>query len=175
MKEKNLHKNKSGFTVPKDYFDSFENKLSEKLSLNIEKEGLTNNSDTGFKVPEDYFDTFQDSIIQKANPKESKGKVVSLITRKNLLYFSGIAAMIAIVISLSINKESELNFDDIEIADIHTYFSEGNIELSSSEMFALLGEETDYVETFENELISDEVLLDYLSEEDLEGEIIFTE
>ena len=83
--------------------------------------------------------------------------------------------MIAIIISISINREKEFNFDNIEIADIQQYFDEGNIELSDSEIASLIDEDLSYSETFVEETLTEENLLDYLSEEDLDDEIIFVE
>ncbi|WP_103070487.1 hypothetical protein [Aquimarina sediminis] len=177
MKKDNLHKNNGGFKVPENYFESLESELSKKiLSDSKNTELLSNKIESGFKPPIDYFETFENELLQKIKEDESKekGVLISLITRKNILYLSGIAAMIAIILSISISKESELNFNDIEVADIHTYISEGNLELSNTEI-AMLLEDTNYIETYEDELIDDDALLDYLSEEDLEDEIIFVE
>ncbi len=174
MKKDNLHINKGGFKVPEGYFEDFEAKISKKLTSEMDGDQfLDTQIESGFKVPEEYFNTLSDELSQKLNPR--KGKVVSIFSKRTILYVSGIAAMIAILISVSINKHPELNFNDIEIADIHTYFSEGNIELSDTEIASLLGEDMDYSETFEEELINDETLLDYLSDEDIADEIIFVE
>ncbi len=176
MKKNNVHKNKGGFKVPEDYFKSFEDKLSKKLSSEIKNDTMLDNKiDSGFKVPMDYFTSFEENLLQKLNKKEATGKVVSLFTKRNLIYFSGIAAMAAIIISLSVNKDTELNFNDIKIADIHAYINEGNVELSDLEIASLLYEEMSYAETFGEELINDETLLEYLSDEDLDDEIIFVE
>ncbi len=176
MKKENLHKNNGGFKVPKDYFESFEDKLSKKIAMDTNKNKLSNNKvPSGFTVPENYFEDSKNNILQKISVDQPKDKVISLITKRNIIYFSGIAAMIAIIFSLSINTKSELNFNDLEIADIHVYFSEGNIELSSSEIASLLDDEIDYVDAFEEDLDDNEALLEYISQEDLDDEIIFTE
>ena len=175
MKKDSLHKNNGGFKLPEDYFESFESRLSKKLSSDTNEENsLPNKMESGFKIPEDYFSTLENNVLQKVIDGKPKGQLISFFTKKNVLYFSGIAAMIAILISISIPKDSELNFNDIEIADIHAYFNEENIELSNTEIATLLGD-VNYAEALEEELVDDEALLDYLSEEDLEDEIIFTE
>lgn len=174
MKKHKSHKNNDGFKVPEGYFESFENKLFEKIASDTDSQ-LNPKMNSGFKVPEDYFATLEDTILQKIDDDKPKGKLISLQTRRNILYFSGIAAMIAIIISISIPKESEVNFDSIEIADIHAYFNEEDVELSTTEIAALLDDDITYSETFEKELIDDETLLEYLSEEDLDDDIIFTE
>lgn len=174
MKKDKSHKNNDGFKVPEGYFESFESKLFEKIASDKDNQ-LSSKMDSGFKIPEDYFTTLEDNILQKIDDDKPKGKLISLRTRKNILYLSGIAAMIAIIISISIPKESGLNFNSIEVADIHAYFTEEDIELSTTEIASLLDDDITYSETFEKELIDDETLLEYLSEEDLDDEIIFTE
>ncbi len=176
MEKDNLHNNKSGFTIPDGYFESFDKNLSDKLFYaEEESELLKTKISSGFKTPDNYFNTLDASIVRKTITNKPKGKIFSLSNKQSLTYFSGIAAMIAILISVSINKKSELDFDDIEVADIYTYCIEGNIKLSSTDIISLLGNDISYVETFENELINDEILLDYLSEDYLEDEVIFTE
>ncbi|MEW7291535.1 hypothetical protein [Aquimarina sp. 2304DJ70-9] len=176
MKKNNLNKDNGGFKVPKGYFESFEDKLSKKLTHSTKEDSmLSTPKNSGFKVPEGYFSSFEDDVLQKIEDQKPKGKVVSLFTKRNLLYISGIAAMIAVILSISINKTSSVNFDDIEIADIHAYFNDGNIELSDEEIASLIGEDVSYAETFEEELLNDQDLIDYLSEENLADEIIFTE
>ncbi|WP_109300230.1 hypothetical protein [Aquimarina sp. AU474] len=177
MKKDKLHNDKGGFKVPEDYFTSFEEKLSQAISSeNSEESILDTLKSTGDKVPKGYFDAVEEEILQKTIGVQPKSKVIALFSKRNILFVSGIAAMIAIIISLSINTESKINFDDIDIADIQTYFDDGNIELSDQEMASLLGEEHNYTETFEDELVDDDDLLEYLSEEDnIEDEIIFVD
>ncbi len=176
MEKDNLNKDNGGFKVPEGYFEGFENKLSKKLTLSTqEKSILSTNKSAGFKVPEDYFNSFEDNVLKKIDGQQHKGRVVSLFTKRNLLYFSGVAAMIAIVLSISINKTPDVNFDDIEIADIYTYFNEGNIELSNEEIASLVEEDISYTEAFEDEFLNDQDLIEYLSEENFADEIIFTE
>ncbi|GAA4276130.1 hypothetical protein [Aquimarina mytili] len=176
MKKDNLHKNNGGFKVPDNYFERLENKLSEKiLSENNSDDVLKSRINSGLKVPEKYFDSIEDRVLQHIEPQKTNRKVISLFTRRNLVYVSGIAAMIAIIFSISINKEKSLNFNDIDIADIHAYFDEEGIDLTATEIASLFDENTTYEETFEEEFINDDDLLEYLSNENIEDDIIFLE
>jgi hypothetical protein len=176
VKKDKSHKGNDGFKVPENYFVNFESKLSQKINSDIKRDNhLSSKIDSGFKIPENYFTSLENALLQKINKNKPKGKLISLQIRKNVLYLSGIAAMIAIIISISVNKKSKLNFNTIEIADIHIYLNEEDIELSTNEIAALLDSDIIYSETFEKELIDDETLLEYLSEEDIDDEIIFTE
>ena len=175
MKKDNLHKNNGGFKVPEEYFENLQGRLSKKIPLKAEKKLLTKKIDPGFKIPEEYFIDFENKIFEKIEETKPKRKVISLIPWKNILYFSGIAAMIAIIISLYVNTEAEINFNEITVADIYTYFSEENIELSIAEIATLLQSDVNYPETTEEELINEDIILDYLSREDLDDEILFIE
>lgn len=176
MKKDNLHKNNGGFKVPKEYFENLENRISKRTSLKAEKKLLSKTkNNSGFKIPEEYFINFENKILQKVKEAKPKRKVISLLNRKNILYFSGIAAMITIIISLPIRKESELNFNDITVSDIYTYFNEENIKLSTIEIASLLEGGDNYTETLEDELINEDIILDYLSTEDLDDDILFIE
>ncbi len=175
MKRDNTHKPKTGFKTPKSYFDDFENKLLNNITASQkEKSILDSQLSSGFKTPNRYFTSLEDDLLNKINPsQQSKGKVISIFTKRNLLFASGIAAMITIIFSLSINTRKELDFEDINITDVQTYFEEGNFELNSTEIASLFDDDTYYLETFDEELIDNETIYDYLSEEDLTDEIIF--
>ncbi|MEW7277384.1 hypothetical protein ABW636_02165 [Aquimarina sp. 2201CG1-2-11] len=175
MKRDNTHKPKTGFKTPESYFDDFENKLLNNITASQkEKSILDSQLSSGFKTPNGYFTSLEDDLLNKINPsQQSKGKVISIFTKRNLLFASGIAAMITIIFSLSINTRKELDFEDINITDVQTYFEEGNFELNSTEIASLFDDDTYYLETFDEELIDNETIYDYLSEEDLTDEIIF--
>lgn len=177
MKNQNLHKNKGGFKMPQDYLESFNDKLFKEISINDQENSTQHQKKgTGFKVPENYFDKFDISTIKNQGTKETKPKVFKLLTKTNIAYITGIAAMIAIILSISINnKQSDLDFNDIQIADIYTYFNEENVKLSTTEIASLLGDEVNFTDSFSEEIPNENVLLEYLSEEDLGDAIIFEE
>ena len=63
MKKEKLHIIKSpGFKTPKDYFESFDDKLMQHLNNKEIIEGI---EVTGFKVPDAYFNTVEERIISK--------------------------------------------------------------------------------------------------------------
>lgn len=180
MEKNNLHKNKSGFKVPNQYFENFEKNLLNKLG-EIDKDQTISElpSQSGFKVPKGYFDSLEDIILSNLKTdaeKRQKGKLVSLFSKKVIVYTVSIAAMIAIILSISINKKSITpNINSLDVADIQSYIIEGNIEFSTEDIASLLDENQDFDDTFENKSISDEEVLEYLSQEELDNELIFTE
>ncbi len=190
MKKDKTHKNKAGFSIPKDYFESFENELSKKWSYDTaESENNSSqlqhlNVDAGFEIPKNYFDQLEDQILSKTSSdiskEKGKGKVIDLkVTKRSLVYFSGIAAMIAIIFSLFTDKKTTSNFNDIALTDLYEYLTEENIDLSDEDIFSLFATDISYSEAFDIVTTTDEELFEYLSEEEveytLENEILFTE
>ncbi|MHA7057613.1 hypothetical protein ACWGOQ_0010370 [Aquimarina sp. M1] len=167
-----------GLKEPDGYFDAFENRLMKKLNVedNQNSFNISDNINTGFAVPEKYFENVEEAILQKkVNPNQDT-KVISLFSQKNVIYLSGIAAMIAIIISISINnKNHSFSFDTIDIADIQEYFEEGNVDLTNAELASLLTEETSLLNTFGEQEISNEELEFYLYNEEIAEEIIYVE
>lgn len=176
MEKDNLHKKSSGFKVPEGYFENFESHLLTRLPFKTETKNIsTTKIGSGFKIPEEYFANLENKIYQKIKEVKPKRKMVFLITRKNIIYLSGVAAMIAIVISLSTITKSKLNFGDITITDAYTYFNDENIELDNIEIATLLENDVSYADMLEKEIINNDTILDYLSTEDLDEEIILIE
>ncbi len=157
MSKNNLHNiNKTGFKIPDNYFDSVEDQLMDKIN----SEQLDDNKITGFKTPDDYFDSVEDNVFKQLN-KDNKTKVVALFSRKNLMYLSGVAAAVLIMLSIFIKDKGETIFD-LDSEMVEAYFLEQDI--SSYELLALLTEEELYNINFEilNEVFKNETIEDYL-------------
>ncbi|MDY8137244.1 hypothetical protein [Aquimarina sp. 2201CG5-10] len=174
MKKNNLHTNKSGFKVPDNYFEDFEKNILASLPTQNESH-LSDNKNTGFKVPDDYFAKFDDNLSKKIDAEKSSGKVISIFSKRNILYFSSIAAMIAIILTVYTSKDKEFDFNKIDVADIQSYFDEGNVELSDNEIASLLDEDISFAETFNDQSIDEEELIEYLSNEEIDEDIIYIE
>ena len=104
MNDKFNHKKQSGFKVPDDYFNHLEDAVFNKL---ISKSKLDTIKNSGFKVPKDYFSTVEDNVFNVIKQEEKEVKVVSLWSRKNILYISGVAASIALMISIFNTKKND--------------------------------------------------------------------
>ena len=127
MNKDNLHNIKdSGFKTPKNYFDGLEDSILNQIKLQEKVE------DAGFKVPDNYFDSLDDKILDKVTHKP---KVISLFTKRNLLYASSIAAALVLMFNIIGNK-NDITFDDLEMASIENYLSEE--DFSSYEYASLL-------------------------------------
>ncbi|WP_406683107.1 hypothetical protein N1F78_10460 [Seonamhaeicola sp. MEBiC1930] len=151
MKKNKLHNiEESGFKVPDGYFDTLEDNIMSELKL---KE-LTNSS--GFKAPNNYFDTLEDVIINNIS-KETEPKVIQLFSKKRLIYFSGIAATILLLLTLNFNTKTE---EELDYQTVENYILDENI--SSYEIASLLDENDLAEELFIENGIDEDVIEDYI-------------
>lgn len=124
-----------GFKTSEDYFSSIEDAVIEKLNVS----NLNDNSEGhGFILPEDYLSTIEESVLNKLDPKVDNVKVVSLFSKRNLLYLSGVAAAILIMFSLFINLDNN-TFEDLDVELVENYIIEQ--DFSTYEIAQLLTDE----------------------------------
>lgn len=132
MNKKNLHNiKKPGFNVPKDYFNNLEDVILSEAKL---KETL---SSSGFKTPKDYFETLEAVVMEKVT-KEESSKVISLFSKKNLVYASSIAAAILLLFNLSI-FQTDSGWSNLDTETVENYMI--NEDISFYEIAALLSDE----------------------------------
>ncbi|WP_405414216.1 hypothetical protein [Maribacter sp. Asnod1-A12] len=150
--------NKIPFKTPEGYFNSFEDKLMDKLS----KPESTTSKDSAFKVPDNYFESFHDTLKGKL---ENEPKVIPLFPIKKIIAVAAsIAAIVLIVLNYNWNTSSELTFSDLANADIEAYFENNDFELSPYEIAEVLPvTNTEYSDFLSSPIESDN-LLDYLNE-----------
>jgi|GEM_PF-516904 hypothetical protein len=151
---KSVLQNSTGFSVPKDYFNTADDRLT---SFFIEKELP---EETGFSVPENYFQTVEKSILKKIRFKKEV-KVISL--KSKFLKYIPAAAVASVALFLSINyftssNDSEINFNTIGETDIENWILENSNELSKEDFAALLRSEISNENNFTlTELRNDEI------------------
>ena len=154
-----MNKNKNNpFKTPEGYFDSFENKLMDKLS----KTESIIPKDSAFKVPDNYFESFHDTLKGKL---ENEPKVIPLFPIKKIIAVAAsIAAIVLIALNYNWNTSSELTFSDLANTDIEAYFENNDFELSPYEIAEVLPvTNTEYSDFLSSPIESDN-LLDYLNE-----------
>ena len=145
---KNKASKKSGFTVPKGYFDSFDEELDAKIRAN----GFPKSP--GFKAPEGYFDNFEINV-EKRKPK---GKLIELSFSK-FKYAAAAAVVVGFLSTFYLLIPSNGSYDklynDISQQEIDSWFDQNEIEISSIDMVAVysedLSEATDLLESNFNE------------------------
>lgn len=160
-------KHKSGFKVPENYLDNFENRLFEKIESEIIPK------ETGFKVPDGYFDNLEDTILKRVNTEEKSQQVINLNSRRTWLYLTAIAASLAIIVSMLVKNESIAEqMDSLKMATIENYIDEGYLDLESYEVLALLDDEDLTNINFESDIFSEELLENYLLENSIEETLL---
>ncbi|SEK41509.1 hypothetical protein SAMN04488008_101438 [Maribacter orientalis] len=149
---------KNPFKTPQNYFDSFEDKLMDKLST---KESVMPKA-RGFTVPDNYFDTFNDKLTSKLN-KETK--VIPLYPIKKIMAIAASIAAIAIIfLGYNWNRTEELSISDLANTDIEAYFENNEFDLTSYEIAEVLPFTDTEFSNMLNSSIENENILDYLSD-----------
>ncbi|TCK68909.1 hypothetical protein DFQ05_0419 [Winogradskyella wandonensis] len=137
MKKDKLHNiNSSGFKAPNGYFESFDEKLMQRLE---DANSFSKVESPGFKTPEAYFDTIEDNVLNRLNT-EKQTPVISLFRNKKLYYISGIAASLLLLFAIFINKSTT---SDLSVEMVENYFL--NSDLDTYELAELL-EDADILE-----------------------------
>lgn len=156
MNDKLKHIKQSGFKAPDGYFNNLEDTIFNKINTNSNLDSINS---SGFEVPIDYFSTIEDNVLSTIKNDKKEVKVISLLSRKNILYMSGVAA--AIVLMISIFKPSnEISFDSIDTDLVESYISEQNI---NSADLATLWTETEFDDIiFDDYEFLDETVEDYI-------------
>lgn len=152
MKDK---KHIEGFDLPKDYFEEFERRLFNRINI----ESLPKES--GFKVPTGYFKEVDKSIIASIE-KPKTTKVISIVSKKTLLYAISIAACAVLIFSIINFNDEVITISDIDLSTIETYIEEGNMELTNNDLTSLLTEEDLNELIIEENLIPEELIEEYL-------------
>ncbi|NND25055.1 MAG: hypothetical protein HKO00_03425 [Flavobacteriaceae bacterium] len=149
-----------GFKAPKGYFENLDALILERVNT----ESIKTQIDVpGFDMPEDYFETFEDRVFEKLNTDNKDVKVISLFSKRKLLYVSGIAAALVLMFSIFINQD-EQSLNDLDYELVEDYILEQNI--SSYELAALLTEDelSEVNSEIMGEAFGDEALEDYIIE-----------
>lgn len=161
MSQEKLHNiNNSGFKVPKNYFDTLEDRLFTQAKLKASSDS------SGFTMPENYLNTLEDNILSQVSEKET-AKIIPLFSRKNLLYASSIAAAITLLFTLSIQNTKPM-LDGVDNETVESYLLNEDIDLY--EIASTLTAEDLAKENFKEVKIDETTFEDYiLSDVDLEG------
>lgn len=147
------------FKTPEEYFESFDDRLMDKLSeesSNIPKE-------EGFDLPEGYFDGLHKNIQGKLDNQETK--VVQLHPYKKYYYaVASIAAIVLVIFGLNWNTSEELRFEDLAEADIENYFENNEFDLSAYEIAEVIPLDELEINDILVNRFEEENMLDYLNE-----------
>ncbi len=142
--------------TPEGYFENFE----DRMMLRIMEENLPESN--GLRVPNTYFDSLEDRVVDRLEVN-TEPKVIPLFSKRTLIYVSGIAASLLLLISLW-GRSGEMSLDELSANEVEEYIENGGIDLSSYEVMALLAEDELSEINIPSEVISDEQLETYLLE-----------
>lgn len=166
MKNEKLHNIKSnGFKTPNNYFESFEDKLFERLN---EKETIEGINDTGYKTPNGYFNTIEDKIVSQLNV--DKKPLIRLKSRTTFYYIVGIAASFVLFFSLFFNNSRNISFDDLETVIIESYLYQE--EYSDDELALLFNNDELSITDFTDYSLSKEMIDQFIEDLDIEELIL---
>ncbi|WP_452223381.1 hypothetical protein [Lacinutrix chionoecetis] len=156
MKKEHLNNRKSGFKVPQNYFEGLEDSLLVHAKLKNKV------SESGLKTPDGYLENFSVSV-------EKETKVISIFSRKNVLFVSSIAAALVLFFSLNIFDNSPLSLNDLDTTTVDSYILN---ETEVSDLSSLFQENELTEAQFIDYSLSDETLDSYFEDVDVSDLIL---
>lgn len=157
--------NKTAFKTPENYFSTIETRVFKSIKSE-EKESV-------FEIPKEYFDTFEDRVFEKL---QSKTKVIDFKTQFSKTIVPVLAAAsLLLFITLQIfngtKNTTEDLFAKIEISEMENWIENGELVLNSYEITSIYEDLTiENINT--NSLYDDDDMLNYLNEIDVESLIL---
>jgi hypothetical protein len=148
-----------GFKTSENYFSAFEDSVFQKLNAEIIKNVV---DDHGFAMPKDYLTNIEEKVFNTIDASTDEVRVISIFSKRNLLYLSGVAAAVLIMISIFINNDNG-NFDNLDVDLVENYIIDQ--DLSSYEIAALLTDE-------ELLLVNDEIMDEAFADDSLESYLL---
>jgi hypothetical protein len=160
MKKKD---NKNPFKTPEGYFDSFQDKLLERISDEAPSHfDSFNERDDGFRVPNGYFDGLNGRIKERLNDDV---KVIPLRSYRNYyVAVASIAAVALLLFGIFWNTSDEISFTDLANSDIEAYFENNDFELSSYEIAEEIPVDGLELSDFLDTQFNDEYIVNYIDE-----------
>jgi hypothetical protein len=146
------------FETPENYFDNVDAIIIAKLKAEALQNSIT---DT---IPKPYFDAIEDVVLHKI---KTNSRILSL--KNNTIKYAApfaIAASILLLVILNSSKKT-ITFDSIATSDIEASIDDGLIDIDADNLVTIFSD----IELNESDLIaslSDDEVLDYLSNEDLD-------
>lgn len=174
MRKKGLAYRKSGFKVPEGYFGSFEARMMDKIN-SLPRENELEFGRQPFKVPDNYFKGFENQMLQRIKQEPKSTRVIPMFRKKTLSYVSGIAAVLAVIItSAVINHSQKATFEDLDLLAVENYLFE-TLDLSNPEETPMIDHrEISFAQEMDSQF-DREAVLEYLNENIDEPAILFNE
>lgn len=150
---------KNKFKTPEGYFDSFNNRLMDKIA---KEESCIPKTD-GFGMPDDYFEDLHGTITDRLDANAPK--VISLGPLRKFYYAAAAIAAIMVLTLVFNGKDTvQPSFEDLASTEIDAYFDTMDVNLSSYEIAEVVSlDAMELNDVLENRL-DDDYLLEYLDE-----------
>lgn len=150
--------NKTGFSIPENYFNALEKDIETKI---IEE---SFNKKTPFKVSNSYFDDIESIVLEKTVNYENTSKVINF--KQRVLQIIPYAAVASIILFIGLNTfiftpEETVSFDTISDTEIEYWLNENSI--STNEIATLLENEIADENIFSFTNIDDDIYEDYIN------------
>lgn len=155
---------KNKFNTPEGYFESFNERLMNRLQAEEEiTPGDIIPKTDGFSAPKDYFEKF--SVVVPNQNQEPNTKVVTLSSyRKFYFAAAAIAALLMLTFVWKFNSTPSLEFNDLGENEIAAYFDDVDLELSSYEIAEVLPVDGITMNDITETELDDEQVLEYLED-----------
>ncbi|WP_378188368.1 hypothetical protein ACE939_07790 [Aquimarina sp. W85] len=170
MKLPQKHIAKSGFTVPKDYFETMGESMFKNASGTNSALDSLQTTKSGFTVPDNYFENLTDSIVKNSKLKKSDKKLFYL-KKTQLALISGIAALFILMFTLSKFSSQPFSINDLTVADIENYFGEDPIDYENYQSY-LYSTTEELTNTMSFSAIQDNSIENYLLLEEIQVELL---
>ncbi|MDV7188050.1 hypothetical protein R3X25_12220 [Lutibacter sp. TH_r2] len=167
FKLKKITKNNltSEFKTPKNYFESLENNVLSNLHL--EKLQPKNK----LEVPDNYFDSIEDNVFEKLKIQQKQPKVISLKQRlTKILVPVAIAASLLLIFTLTTNSNNN-SFEAIATTEIENWIDNGQVDIDAYQLASIYND-IEIDDNFIAETISEDDLMEYLNDENIEQLIL---
>ena len=161
----------NNFKTPEGYFDSFHDRLMDKIKQEETAAGESIIPKTdGFTVPQEYFSNLTQDVLSKT-VNSGKGKVVQLKPYRKFFYGAAAAAAVLFLIFIpNWTTEPQIGFEDLAHTEIDDYFNTAQLDMSTYEIAEVVSlEDIELSDVMDVDLEEDNIL-NYLDEnvEDIE-------
>ncbi|MAW94655.1 MULTISPECIES: hypothetical protein [unclassified Leeuwenhoekiella] len=148
------------FKLPENYFEQFEKRLFTELKF---QELYPDNKD-GFSVPDGYFDKVETLILAKTTKEP---RVITLNYRRFAAAVATIAALFALLFYAVKPNANDAGFEGLSLSNLENYLIEQD---RIQDFFSV--EELNTIEAntsfFDEDHLSDEVILEYVDQDVIE-------
>jgi len=161
VKNNELHTKKTGFQTPKDYFDTFEDRLFERMQTEavIPKK-------TGFTTPDAYFDNLEDKLSNELFTANQETKIIPLQRKRTYIQYLSYAAAACIMLLIALNfintPNDPLTIKDMASSEINTFIENDLIALNNYDLINVYEEENVDINTLFDVNLSETETIDYL-------------